>query len=179
MSSATISGSGAPNPAVVERILLDEGMRAMQVAVGITHAEVLRRMERHRRTGHMMRSVFAHPTVQGKKVVGTVGSNVDYVRWLEYGTGLYGPRNAWIVPRRAQALRFPQPGNAGFTLAGRQRSGRAGANARWVYAKRVRGVRPLRMFRDSALVVTPKVTKVFELHGQRAAVRIAKAWGGR
>ena len=107
-------------------------------------------------------------------IKGVVGTNVFYAPYLEYGTGLYGPRHHWIEPRNAKALRFPGAVGAGtpFTLAGRKRKGKAGAGARYVFARRVRGIRPRRYARDAAFIAAPKVGKVFEAAGRRAALRI-------
>lgn len=166
------SGGVPPNPARVQAILHEEAERGMTEALALTHAEALRRMERSRRTGHAMRSVVSKVERIGFTVVGVIGSNVFYVRYLEEGTGLYGPFNHWIVPRHARFLRFPQPGNPGFTLAGRPRSGAAGTGARYVYARRVRGIRPRRYFRDSAMVVGPRVQRIFEATGRRITERL-------
>jgi hypothetical protein len=178
-----IEFKGLPNSSTltsgVDRIVMDEAERSMNNAVHRAHSEVLSRMARHRRTGHMMRGVTTRVQRVGSMVVGLIGTNVFYTPFHEFGTGLYGPRHRWIVPKRAQALRFPQPGNRGFTLAGRQRSGKAGANARWVYAKRVRGIRPLRYFRDTAHVVNPYIDREFEAGAKRAAVRIGHLMTGR
>ncbi len=91
---------------------------------------------------------------------------MPYARYLEEGTGLYGPRHRWIVPVSARALRFPAGGRPslfsagqrvggsagpGFRLTGVQRSGAAGTSAQFVFAKRVRGVRPTHFFRDAIL----------------------------
>lgn len=39
----------------------------------------------------------------------TVGSDVPYARYVEEGTGIYGPRRRRITPTRRQALKFPTP----------------------------------------------------------------------
>lgn len=38
-----------------------------------------------------------------------VGSDVPYARYVEEGTGIYGPRHRRITPVRRQALKFPTP----------------------------------------------------------------------
>lgn len=172
MSSVTFEGF-PPNPARVEAIIYEEAERALRQATAKAHAEVLARASRHRRTGHLMRSVTHRVQRLGNMLIGVVGTNVFYAPYLEYGTGLYGPRNRWIVPVRARFLVFPEPGNAGFTLAGRQRAGRAGAGARMVYARRVRGIRPLRIFRDAALVSRPFSERYFKAAQMRSIERIA------
>lgn len=153
----------------VDRVVSNGAMMAMRRGMLIVESEWKQRATRSRRTGHYMRSITSRVERTGNVVVGQVGSNVPYARFLEYGTGLYGPRNRWIVPKRAKALRFPQPGNKGFSLAGRQRQGRAGAQARWVYAKRTRGMRPRRFARDAALTSRPRVRAELVAGGQRIA----------
>lgn len=172
-----ITGGGPPSPGAVRAILLDEGLQAMRTSTTMLHGEVLHRMSRSRRTGHAMRNTFMRAFIErANRVLGLVGNPLDYVAWGERGTGLYGPLNRRITPKRAQALRFPEPGNPGFTLAGRVRRGRAGQRARYVYAKWVRGMRPRRWFRDAQFVVEPKVVRVFNRHADQAARRIGDLW---
>jgi HK97 gp10 family phage protein len=86
-----------------------------------------------RRMTHIVRTVGDN-TIQGQ-----VGTSAFYGIYVDQGTGIYGPRRSRIYPTRAKAFRFPEPGNASFTLAGRQRKGNAGANARYVFARSIRG----------------------------------------
>jgi hypothetical protein len=172
MSGVDVHGDEPKGPSQVEQIVLQEGHVAMQRAMMRVEAEWKRRSVRARRTGTYGRSITWIARRQGKTVFGRVGVNVAYGRYLEYGTGVYGPRHRMIVPLRASVLRFPEPRNPGFTLAGRQRSGRAGMGARWVYTRRVRGIRPRRYARDAAMVAQPYVIREFEAAGRRAAERI-------
>lgn len=63
----------------------------------------------------------------GRNYIVRVGTNVKYAPYQEFGTGIYAGRG-YIYPRRA---RF---------LAWRDKSGK------WVFARRVRGVKPRRYF---------------------------------
>lgn len=166
-----------PDPMTVGKIITSTTTDGMRRALAMTQVEALSRMERSRRTGHAMRSVASKVEHIGFTVTGVIGSNVFYVRYLEEGTGLYGPFNRWIVPKRSQFLRFPEPGNSGFTLAGRVRTvgGAPHPGARYVYARRVRGIRPRRYFRDAALVTRPKVEAVFRETGELMVERIRLA----
>ena len=176
---------GNPLAENVREIVMDEAHKALRLALLLTEAEWKGRLVpgvRGYQTGHYSRSItndggVEYPTGRANRIVGEVGTNVYYARFLEEGTGLYGPRNQWIVPKTAKALRFPQPGNKGFTLAGRKRSGKAGAMARYIYAKRVRGIRPRRYARDAAMIAEPKTVKIFEAAGKRAAERLAGILG--
>jgi hypothetical protein len=49
--------------------------------------------------------------------------------------------------------------------------------ARYIYAKRVRGIRPRRYARDAAMIAEPKTVKIFEAAGKRAAERLAGILG--
>jgi hypothetical protein len=180
---------GDDNPGNIRNaraIVIEEAHRAMRDATFMVEGTWKGRLVpgvRGYRTGHYARSITSDvtPLAEAKRlpdgmVRGVVGTNVFYAPYLEYGTGLYGPRHRWITPKKpGGVLRFPQPGNRGFTLAGRQRSGRAGAMAKYVYARRVRGIRPRRYARDAALIARPLVERRFHLAGQRAAQRL----GGR
>jgi hypothetical protein len=60
-----------------------------------------------------------------------VGNSVDYAYWVHEGTGIYGPRRRWIVPKRAKVLRF-RPGRGGY-----------------IYRPRVRGAKGRPYLRDA------------------------------
>ena len=175
--SLDVDITGPPPGGDPLEVILEEGAKAMRAALLLTEAEWRGRLVpgvRGYRTGTYSRSITNDKGVRvGNMIRGSVGTRLFYARYLEEGTGLYGPLHRWIVPVRAKALRFPQPGNPGFTLAGRQRKGRAGAMAKWVYAKRVRGIMPRRYARDAAMIAEPKAVKLFEAAGRRAAERLA------
>lgn len=101
------------------------------------------------KTGHLRRSIHYIVHVHGHQIVGEVGTDVRYGEWVDKGTGLYGPHHHVIVPVKARALRFPQPGNKSFTLAGRRRSGKAGEGAAYVIRRSVKGIKP-RLFFERA-----------------------------
>lgn len=163
-----------PSAITVQQVLLAEAKDGITHAVLLHEAEWKRRAARSRRTGTYMRSITHRVERVRNQIIGMVGSNVFYARYLEEGTGLYGPRNRWIVPKTKSVLRFPQPGNKGFTLAGRQRSGKAGNQAQWVFAKKVRGIRPRRYARDSHMVVRPLIEREMRDVARRATARLEK-----
>ncbi|HLR97592.1 MAG TPA: hypothetical protein VK053_23935 [Jiangellaceae bacterium] len=70
-------------------------------------------------------------------LVARVGFSARHALWVHEGTGIYGPRRAPIVPRRAQVL------------AWRDRGG-------WRYARSVRGMRPRPFLRRATRLVTGK-----------------------
>lgn len=143
-----------------------EAEKALYMSASLGLAEVKRRAPF--RTGELRRRIAIGPVkwTQHRAIV-TMGVDIPYARYQEEGTGLYGPKNQWIYPKNARVLRWPAGGGAslfsggarmggsagpGFRLSGQQRSGAAGASAGWAFAKRVRGVRPRRYFRDGVLV---------------------------
>jgi Bacteriophage HK97-gp10, putative tail-component len=126
------------------------------------------------RTGHYRRSITSDVRRAGNTIYGQVGTTVFYAPYLEYGTGIYGPRKKLIRPKRKKALRFPEPGNPAFTLAGRQRSGAAGAGARWVYARWVRGIKPMHLAQKAFEAAGPLGMGIYRAAGYRAGERIAE-----
>lgn len=75
-------------------------------------------------TGRLRSSIQHTVEVRGTKVVGRVGSLVDYARYHHDGTGIYGPAGRPITPRNGQFLVFPGKGGG------------------MVFAKQVQGSRP-------------------------------------
>lgn len=186
MSHIEISGMDDPgNISKARRVLIEETHKATRDAGMMVVAAWRGRLVpnvRGYRTGHYSRSITSDVTPLGEalatgRVVGMVGSNVFYARYLEYGTGLYGPLHHWIYPKPPNKfLRFPAAVGKGtpFTLAGRRRSGRAGAMAQYVYARRVRGIVPRRYGRDAAMIAKPLVQERFRLAGRRTAERLRR-----
>lgn len=180
-----ITGPSFPAPQQLVQEALLVCTQTMEQAVLLTEREWEQRAVRSRRTGTYLRSITHRVVRHGLQVVGQVGSNVPQARYLEEGTGLYGPRNQRIVPRHARALRFPRGGgqtfspgtgaytgfaNApGFRQTGQQRQGAAGRAASWVFVRSVRGIRPRRYAHDAALVVHPQVVRLFADAGRRIA----------
>lgn len=189
--SVEIDGPGLPPYNVVVERHLAIAERAMQDVVLLTENEWKHRAERSRRTGTYLRSITHLVRRTGTSIIGEVGTNLPYARYLEEGTGLYGPRNRRIVPLHARALRWPAGGgqtfnpttgaysgyvNApGFRASGQQRAGAAGGAASFVFARSVRGIMPRRFARDAALVVRPRVEGVFRVAGLHMARALVQA----
>jgi hypothetical protein len=178
MASARREG-GPPSPEQLKRVVLEEATTSMKRATKIVEANWRRQLhpgDHGYRTGTYSRSITTNVTTTNNRVTGVVGTALKYAPWLEHGTGIYGPRHALIRPKKpGGVLRFPQPGNPGFTLAGRQRKGRAGAMAQWVYARYVRGIRPRLYAHEAARVSRPAVLAEFDAGAQRI-VRRLEGW---
>ena len=63
-------------------------------------------------------------------------------KFLDQGTGLYGPAHRKITPKQAKVLAWRTGGGSVLRATGAARKGRAGAGAGWAFARSVRGVKP-------------------------------------
>lgn len=59
--------------------------------------------------GRLRSSISATLELNPTTCILRVGSDVPYARYVEEGTGIYGPRGRRITPVRRQALKFPRP----------------------------------------------------------------------
>ena len=84
-------------------------------------------------TGRLRASIITQVINEGGRQYVTVGTNVFYAIFVHRGTGLYGPRHQYIVPRRHKYMRF------------RTRTSRG----RYVYARRTQGMRPNHFLHDA------------------------------
>lgn len=182
MSKATITGPVPPSEGQVRRILIEEQRQAVLDAVGEGERLVKMQLQNHRRTGALLRSwtrggqgnVF-RLAVTGTKILAEFGSNLDTARYLNDGTGIYGPRKRPITAKNpGGVLAWPIQG-AGVTLAGRRRSGAAGRLARFAYARSVKGIKPLHYVEAAQTGSRRASIKHFEAAGRRAALRIKAA----
>lgn len=72
------------------------------------------------------------------RVVARMGTNVHYAPYVEYGTGIHGPRKRRIYPRRAKALSWFQRGR-GIYVGGRYQA--AGPGGR-ITVRSIAGMKP-------------------------------------
>jgi hypothetical protein len=190
MSHVTIQGPVLHGAADVAKIVMEEAEKGMQLAYFEVQAQLSRVAAQHRRTGHYLRSFAAGDPNHVQRVdrstgriTATFGSRLNYAAFLEYGTGLYGPRGQKIVPKKpGGVLAFPGavgPGTA-FTLSGRQRSGRAGAAAgsQMVFARSSKGIKPLALMKRASVESREAQIAQFRKAGVVIARRLAAA-GGR
>lgn len=61
-------------------------------------------------TGRLRSSITHHLMYDGRSLSVRVGTNVKYARYVHEGTGLYGPRRAFIRPKTARVLRWTSRG---------------------------------------------------------------------
>lgn len=57
-------------------------------------------------TGRLRASITHAIVMTTGKPVGRVGTNVNYALYVHEGTGIYGPRGAYIIPKRSRFLVF-------------------------------------------------------------------------
>lgn len=69
-------------------------------------------------SGRLRSSINHTLNIDGARIVGRVGSLVDYARYHHDGTGIYGPTGRPITPRNGKFLVFP--GKGGGTVFARQ-----------------------------------------------------------
>lgn len=174
-------GVWAP-PANAEMLTRRELRNTAHAISGEIYREVMVRMAPHRRTGRTARTIRRSVVDVYGQVVGGVSSDSEVMRYLEEGTGEFGPRGQRIYPP-GKAFNFPAsvgPGTA-HRLTGRARSWKSARQVRRneVFTAWIRGIRPLHIFRDAGVAVQPRAT-VLAKEGQRQVhTRLAEAWGVR
>ena len=91
-------------------------------------------------TGRLRSSIAYTVHVEPTAVRLRVGSQMPYARYVDEGTGIFGPTGQRIYPVRRRAMKFPTPQSSGaFRGRNRRRSQR---NRGVVFAKSVAGMPP-------------------------------------
>jgi hypothetical protein len=111
---------------------------------------------------------------RGDTVHSDVWSDYPVIRYLEEGTGIFGPRRRLITPKRGTHLRFPKRNTGAFTLRDvvRTRGGLPDPRARWVFRRFVKGQPEKRMFARTAIEMRPRAEVIFRKHAKLAAIEI-------
>lgn len=73
-------------------------------------------------------------------VVGSVGAEKPIYLWHDQGTGIYGPRKRYIVPVRKKILAWHKGGATWKSVS--KAGGQGGSANGWIFAMRVRGMKP-------------------------------------
>lgn len=157
----------------VEQMLRSRGERIRQVpemAIRAGSLELLAMIKQAlpKRTSTLARSV----TVQYERpspgvFQARLGTHMAYAPFVEFGTGLYGPRGRPIVPVRARALRWFAPVRIGVAADGRAlyrssktRSGQTvsarKADIGAVFRRSVRGMKPRPVWREQTAKFLPR-----------------------
>jgi hypothetical protein len=116
------------------RAIKDTRQLLGQVALlGVSEAKHIARRDLTK-TANLERSIrLGTVTEKSAQVIAGGTSNVGYARYVEEGTGLYGPKKRRIVPRRARVLSWV---GGGSRLTGK------GAGSRRIFAMSVSGRKP-------------------------------------
>lgn len=120
----------------------DDRAAKLVVAHGL---DVEREAKQHApvRFNRLRSSIHTRVIQAGDRIVAYIGTNVHYAPYVEFGTGLYGPRKRVIRPKRAKVLSWVTRGRGAYvtTRTGRTRYASAPPGQR-VFARSVRGMRP-------------------------------------
>lgn len=108
------------------------------------------------------------------EITGRIGTRLDYGAYLEFGTGLYGPKHRVIRPTSKKALFWIWPAGsakvAGVSASGRKTKHTVRTFA-WQYAKYVRGVRPWKWLSKAHAAVRPKTISFFKQAAKEVGFR--------
>lgn len=154
----------------------------------------------YRRTGTLGRSIaVSEVQSSGQGLFVEVGTNKHYAPYVEYGTGIYGPKGREIVPKTAKALAWralaarmygvkggkigPGFGNATLIALGTSlRKGKVRRNAKrdvyMIFAKSVKGMQPWHYMEKA--FKAPDSLAYFKQRAEQmyAQIKVALATGG-
>lgn len=107
-----------PPPGIINRILRDERKRALLDAARYVRSLAARYPQQnpqttYRRTGTLGRSIAVGDVKGDASALRVqVGTNLHYAPYVEYGTGIYGPKGQPIRPKTAKVLAWRATGGA-------------------------------------------------------------------
>lgn len=131
------------NRAELARLFTSPAGPTVRMVTGVCRrTQGVARVRAPKRTGKGAASITFAVAVVGNRVVGRVGTPLDYMGYQHRGTGIYGPMRRPIVPVHAKALKFKVKGQFGPVRA--TKGGKAGRRrgAVVVFAASARGVPP-------------------------------------
>ena len=152
-------------------------LQTMKMAAALMRGQMVRNMEAAgaRKTGTTARSIQVQSVTETSATV--VGNKV--ARWIDIGTGLYGPKHHVIVPTTKAALAFHSKAagldrwaGIGYRLSGRQTVGserKFGAGADFVTVRSVKGMK-------ARPYVGKSVKEVGDQLAGKLAVQVADSW---
>lgn len=159
-------GRAQINRAEMNRLLYSQAgpvVKHITTVCRSVRSEAVRRAPRD--TGKLATSLDFTVNVYGTKVVGRVGTSLDYAAYVHDGTGIYGPRKRPITPVSAKVLRF-RPGIMVGPLPRGKRGPSPERRGAWVFAKSVKGM-PARPFLLEALIArSPYPVQIIGAHGR-------------
>lgn len=115
-------------------------------------------------TSHVVTG-FLHSSIVGQvtsdstgKTYARPGSGVYYAKFVETGTGIYGPKKAIIKPKLRKAMAWHPTTFSGAPVKGPGGKGKANKIVR----KSVKGQKPVQMFHHTFLQDKPKLQSKFQ-----------------
>ena len=99
--------------------------------------------------GALRASIATEVSGSGKTLICRIGTNLDYAIYVEKGTGIYAGRG-YITAKGGGLMRWPNKNNAYKTTGGNRRYS-GGKTAKFVYAKKIKGMKA-QPFLEPALV---------------------------
>jgi hypothetical protein len=121
-----------------------------------------------RKTGNLGRTIrLGTVTDTNAQIMAGGVRGVGYARYVEEGTGLYGPRKRRIVPVKAKVLAWRTGGPSVQRLSGKSRTRGGKQLAGWAFAKSVKG-------RPATPYLLPGAKKAMSKAG--LADRVISAW---
>jgi hypothetical protein len=105
-------------------------------------------------TGALAASIESLVTIYGDRITGRVGSRLGYARYVQEGTGLYGPKHRLIVPVQAKVLAF-RPGRMIGPLRRGKKHPSPEKRGPMIFARYVKGSPPNPFLTDALDEVLP------------------------
>lgn len=139
-----------------ERIIV--ARRALMIqAAKVGEAVVKRNVPR--RTANLQRSIRGVVGPDGNAVI---TATARYAKWVDEGTGIYGPRGQRIYPTHARVLAWPGgvAGGPGARLTGSPRSGTPG---NMQFARSIAGMRPRHYIKRSREEIDAMLPGILEV----------------
>jgi len=133
MTQLFVSIKGADEFAKVLKSAPEISMPILQNALNATafNIEAKAKQKAPVREGRLRGSITTMPArVSSREIIASVGTNLKYAPYQEFGTGVYAG-NPPITPKRARVLRFKTRGG------------------QIVFARQVKGTKPIHYFRDA------------------------------
>lgn len=178
-----------PSAAALARIIDQETDRALVDAAKYVRSKAASYANRpeprwgSNRTGSLGRSITVGNIQRGTSEKSIeVGTNLHYARYVEEGTGLYGPKKQVIRPRTAKVLAWRSVGTGTKLVASGIRRSRGSIKPRpardvyMVFARYTRGMRPWHYMKGA--FEAPETATYFRRRIEQAAERIGQRIGG-
>jgi hypothetical protein len=96
-----------------------------------------------------------------------IGSHMSYAPYVEYGTGIYGPKGKPIVPVRAKALAWPAPS----LLSGGWAKRKTVLSEERIIRRSVKGMKPRPAYAESIARFLPRYIDIIQRELAKEASR--------